>query len=274
MPAVKKPAANGKGKGDWFHKKSPAAQKAYIAKHPNSIYAKQAKKEGATPAKGRGRAKVGTDPVLAEKYSKMLDKMHDKEPNPGTKAHEKWAEKEREVALKHMEAKYGTKAALQLKKRWDAAAAKRAKAKTSGTSSKKLAVKKSPELKKLEAAHKALERSGPRGVPKTPAEMEAYAEWRKKIKKSAEAIRKETEPSKKKRLASPFKTEKVKKVSPAASKPKGRKGPKNVEPIKKELAKKIKAAEKSIEKAKTKVGKANARARMKKYKEMLASYSK
>lgn len=27
----------------WFHSKSPAAKKAYIAAHPNSIYAKQAK---------------------------------------------------------------------------------------------------------------------------------------------------------------------------------------------------------------------------------------
>lgn len=27
----------------WFHSKSPAAQKAYIAAHPKSIYAKQAK---------------------------------------------------------------------------------------------------------------------------------------------------------------------------------------------------------------------------------------
>nr|DAF93775.1 MAG TPA: hypothetical protein [Myoviridae sp. ctshb19] len=30
-------------KNHWFHSKSPAAQKAYIAAHPNSIYAKQAK---------------------------------------------------------------------------------------------------------------------------------------------------------------------------------------------------------------------------------------
>ena len=215
MSAVKKkPAAKtaAKGKGDWFHKKSPAAQKAYIAKHPNSIYAKQAKKAGATPAKGKGKARAGTDPALAEKYSKMLDKLHDREPNPGTKAHEKWAAKERDVALKHMEASFGTRAALKLKKKWDAADAKRAKAKTSGTASKKSAAKKSPDLKKLEAAHKALERSGPRGVPKTMAEREAYTEWRKKIKKSAEAIRKATEPAKKKRLASPFKTDKARRT--------------------------------------------------------------
>ena len=120
MSAVKKPAAKtaAKGKGDWFHKKSPAAQKAYIAKHPNSIYAKQAKKAGATPAKGKGKARAGTDPALAEKYGKMLDKLHDREPKPGTKAHEKWVAKEREVALKHMEAGFGTRAALRLKKKW------------------------------------------------------------------------------------------------------------------------------------------------------------
>lgn len=185
MPAVKKkPAAKtaAKGKGDWFHKKSPAAQKAYIAKHPNSIYAKQAKKAGASPTKGR-RTAVGTDPALAEKYGKMLDKLHDREPNPGTKAHEKWAAKERELALKHRKAAFGTRSALQLERKWAAADAKRAKAKTSGTATKKSAAKKSPELKKLEAAHKALERSGPRGVPKTPAEMEAYREWRKKNQK-------------------------------------------------------------------------------------------
>lgn len=211
MPAVKKkPAAKtaAKGKGDWFHKKSPAAQKAYIAKHPNSIYAKQAKKAGASPTKGR-RTAVGTDPALAEKYGKMLDKLHDREPNPGTKAHEKWAAKERELALKHRKAAFGTRSALQLERKWAAADAKRAKAKTSGTATKKSAAKKSPE---------------------------------------------------------------VKKVAPAPSKPAGKKGPKNVEFQKKELARKIKAAEKSIEKAKTKVGAVNARARLKKYKEMLASY--
>lgn len=32
-------------KNHWFHGKSPAAKKAYIAAHPNSIYAKQAKVE-------------------------------------------------------------------------------------------------------------------------------------------------------------------------------------------------------------------------------------
>lgn len=43
MPRIakKKEAAH------WFHSKSPAAQKAYIAAHPNSIYAKK----GATKAK-------------------------------------------------------------------------------------------------------------------------------------------------------------------------------------------------------------------------------
>lgn len=35
----------------WFYSKSPAAQKAYIAAHPNSIYAKKATPKGKTRTK-------------------------------------------------------------------------------------------------------------------------------------------------------------------------------------------------------------------------------
>lgn len=201
MPAVKKkPVAKSaaKGKGDWFHKKSPAAQKAYIAKHPTSIYAKQAKKAGATPAKGKGKALPGTDAKLADKYNKMLDTLMDKEPKEGSAAHAKWLVKANDLSVKYREARFGTKSALRLKAQLEKSAAKKAKATTKPTA-KAAGPKKSPELKKLEAAHKALERTGPKGVPKTPAERAAYVKWREKIAKSAAAIRKAT-PEKRKKL--------------------------------------------------------------------------
>lgn len=48
-PADRRQAAS--KSAHWFHSKTPAAQKAYIAAHPNSIYAKQAAQKSANMAK-------------------------------------------------------------------------------------------------------------------------------------------------------------------------------------------------------------------------------
>lgn len=223
MPAVKKkPVAKtaAKGKGDWFHKKSPAAQKAYIAKHPTSIYAKQAKKAGAdkvqTKAKEAAPAvdektaaaaeKKALKRVLAsrEKEPKLKANIKDNSPEK-IKEHDDWNKKHRAAERAHDELVRARKQRELAKSKadWEAKKAKAttkptAKATTKPTA-KAAGPKKSPELKKLEAAHKALERTGPKGIPKTPAERAAYVKWREKIAKSAEAIRKAT-PEKRKKL--------------------------------------------------------------------------
>lgn len=46
----------------WFYSKSPAAQKAYIAAHPNSVYAK------------KGPKASGSKKVAAEKHSSAVEK--------------------------------------------------------------------------------------------------------------------------------------------------------------------------------------------------------
>ena len=230
MPAVKKkPVAKtaAKGKGDWFHKKSPAAQKAYIAKHPTSIYAKQAKKAGAdkvqTKAKEAAPAvdektaaaaeKKALKRVLAsrEKEPKLKANIKDNSPEK-IKEHDDWnkkhraaerahdelvrARKQRELAKSKADWEAKKKSAGPSKRRTPAPAAKK---QVSARLGKAAGPKKSPELKKLEAAHKALERTGPKGIPKTPAERAAYVKWREKIAKSAAAIRKAT-PEKRKKL--------------------------------------------------------------------------
>lgn len=48
---------------NWFAKLSPAAQKAYIAKHPNSIYAKK----GKAPAAGKPKSK--TKSFMASRFA-------------------------------------------------------------------------------------------------------------------------------------------------------------------------------------------------------------
>lgn len=117
MSAVKKkPAAKtaAKGKGDWFHKKSPAAQKAYIAKHPNSIYAKQAKKAGATKAQTKAAGHAVDEKAAAVAERKALKKVHAsraKEPKlkanisdntpEQIKKYDDWHKKHREVEREH-----------------------------------------------------------------------------------------------------------------------------------------------------------------------------
>ena len=117
MPAVKKkPAAKtaAKGKGDWFHKKSPAAQKAYIAKHPNSIYAKQAKKAGASKAQTKEARPEVDEKAEAAAERKALKKVlasRKKEPKleanikdnspEKIKEHDAWLKKHREAEREH-----------------------------------------------------------------------------------------------------------------------------------------------------------------------------
>lgn len=76
----KKPAA-GKSSDHWFYKKSPAAQKAYIAAHPNSIFAKKAK--GGAKAGVVDKSEKAKALVTYRKMAAKLDDMEDREPKGG-----------------------------------------------------------------------------------------------------------------------------------------------------------------------------------------------
>ena len=66
-------------KDHWFHSKSPAAQKAYIAAHPNSIYAKGAKKGSkAAPAADKAKAMQAY-----RKLENRISDLEDREPKGG-----------------------------------------------------------------------------------------------------------------------------------------------------------------------------------------------
>lgn len=77
MPVVKVKKSGSRGSAStnhWFHKKSPAAKKAYIAAHPNSIYAKSAKKGEAPKAAGMNPS-VEARRAAREKKRAQLDEI-------------------------------------------------------------------------------------------------------------------------------------------------------------------------------------------------------
>lgn len=86
---AKKPT---KRAGDWFHKKSPAAQKAYIKAHPNSIYARRA-----NVAK---KAATGSTAEVT-RARRALENHEAKEPNANDKvAYAKWEKRDKELQAK------------------------------------------------------------------------------------------------------------------------------------------------------------------------------
>lgn len=113
-------------KEHWFHSKSPAAKKAYIAAHPNSVYAKAAKMN-------QDKKKAGAATKSPE--YKKLKEQHDIH----AKA-QKVAYKERERAYEDME---------KLRKQRDR--------KTNPISSQEFKTKYAALVKKARAAHKAKE---------------------------------------------------------------------------------------------------------------------
>eukprot|EP01110_Echinostelium_bisporum_P001050 TRINITY_DN12554_c0_g1_i1.p2 TRINITY_DN12554_c0_g1~~TRINITY_DN12554_c0_g1_i1.p2 ORF type:complete len:143 (-),score=20.34 TRINITY_DN12554_c0_g1_i1:29-457(-) len=70
---------------NWFYKKSPEAQKAYIAAHPNSIYAK------AAPRGGKFAKVSHNDSIKARRAAR--DARQNAKPDPAAKAAYKTAER-------------------------------------------------------------------------------------------------------------------------------------------------------------------------------------
>lgn len=63
---------------DWFSKLSKVAQKAYIAKHPNSKYAKGGKKKAATKTPVKKTATKKPVNKVAENYKKIIAEAESK----------------------------------------------------------------------------------------------------------------------------------------------------------------------------------------------------